>query len=78
VKDAKVVGRHKKDCWFRRDDRHTDAWYLDTWMPQRHESMRGQRVIYLLCNCPECPARLRVKVRMLERYAVAALAKTKR
>lgn len=75
MKVAKVDGKHMKDCWFREDDSDPRGWYLDTYSGVQHQSYRGDRYAFLNCNCPECPARLRIRVRDLEDYAVALLAK---
>jgi hypothetical protein len=73
MKDARVIGRHKRDCWYRGDNTDPRGWYLNTYNGVYHDSVRGHRVVYLDCNCPKCPAKLRVRVDRLEDYAVGLL-----
>ena len=73
MKDARVIGRHKRDCWYREDQTNPRGWYLDTYGGVYHLTIRGHPVVFLECNCPGCPARLRVKLALLEDYAVRLL-----
>ena len=73
MKDFKLVGRHKRDCWYR-DGSLGRGWYLDTWHGTYHETIRGHRYIYLECNCPGCTAKLRVRVDLIEDFVEESIA----